>query len=167
MLTGFSWADNNARSNVQPGQWLVVLGAGGGLGSFAVQYARAMGMRVIAIDSGEDKRDLCNKTGAEIFIDFRITKDIAAEVMKTTKHGAHGIVVTAGNKEAYQLAPMLLRPHGTVVAVGLSRDPSVVAGAPPAVLVQKQLNIVGSMVGTLQEADEALDFTARGLVRVS
>jgi Zinc-binding dehydrogenase len=58
------------RSNVRPGQWVVLPGAGGGLGHFAVQYAKAMGMRVIAIDGGDEKRDLCKKLGAEEFIDF-------------------------------------------------------------------------------------------------
>lgn len=58
------------RSEVRPGQWLVLPGAGGGLGHFAVQYAKAMGIRVIAIDGGDEKRELCRKLGAEEFIDF-------------------------------------------------------------------------------------------------
>lgn len=79
------------RSNVKPGQWIVLPGAGGGLGHFGVQYAKAMGMRVIAIDGGDAKRDLCVKQlGAEHFIDFTTTGDIQAEVMKITQHGAHG-----------------------------------------------------------------------------
>lgn len=62
------------RSAVKPGQWIVLPGAGGGLGHFAVQYAKAMGMRVIAVDGGDEKRDLCKKLGAEAFIDFTTTK---------------------------------------------------------------------------------------------
>jgi propanol-preferring alcohol dehydrogenase len=58
------------RSEVRPGQWIVLPGAGGGLGHFAVQYAKAMGMRVIAIDGGEEKRKLCKDLGAEEYIDF-------------------------------------------------------------------------------------------------
>ena len=65
-------------------------GAGGGLGHFAVQYAKAMGMRVIAIDGGDEKRDLCKKLGAEVFIDYTQTKDVTAEVVKITGFGAHG-----------------------------------------------------------------------------
>lgn len=152
------------RSGVKPGQWIVLPGAGGGLGHFAVQYARAMGMRVIAIDGGDAKRDLCKKLGAEAFIDFQQTQDIAAEVMKITTYGAHGVIVTAATKEAYAQAPMLLRPGGTVVVVGLPKDPTVLAGAPPILMALKKLNIVGSVVGTLKDVEEALDFTARGLV---
>lgn len=121
-------------------------------------------MRVIAIDGGNEKRDLCKKLGAEEFIDFQTTKDIAAEVMRITTYGAHAVLVTAASKEAYEGAPGLLRPGGTVVAVGLPTDPTVLAGAPPLMLCLRRLNIVGSVVGTLKDVEEALDFTARGLV---
>jgi len=47
-------------------------------------------MRVIAIDGGDAKRDLCKKLGAEHFIDYTTSKDIPAEVMKLTTYGAHG-----------------------------------------------------------------------------
>lgn len=62
------------------------------------------------------------------------------------------------------MAPQLLRPGGTMVCVGLPSDPTVIAGAPPMLMCLRKLNIVGSVVGTLKDVDEALDFTARGLV---
>ncbi|OQU94375.1 Alcohol dehydrogenase GroES-like domain-containing protein [Cladophialophora immunda] len=153
------------RSSVKPGQWIVLPGAGGGLGHFAIQYARAMGMRVIAIDGGEAKGKLCKELGAEAFIDFQTTKDIAAEIMKITTYGAHGVIVTAATREAYGSAPSFLRPSGTVVAVGLPKDATVVAGAPPIMLALRRLNVVGSVVGSMKDVEEALDFTARGLVK--
>lgn len=124
-------------------------------------------MRVIAIDGGDAKKDLCKKLGAEEFIDFTKVKDTAAEVNRITKYGAHGVIVTAATKAAYETAPALLRPGGTVVAVGLPKDPTVLAGAPPIMLCLRKLNVVGSVVGTLKDVEEALDFTARGLVHVS
>jgi alcohol dehydrogenase, propanol-preferring len=80
--------------------------AGGGLGHFAVQYAKVMvssavpswqcivaevaqGMRVIAIDIGAAKGDFCKKLGAEFYIDFEKTKDVAAAVKEITGAGAH------------------------------------------------------------------------------
>ncbi|CAD0016195.1 unnamed protein product [Aureobasidium pullulans] len=140
------------RSAVRPGQWIVLPGAGGGLGHLAVQYAKAMGK-------------LCKQLGAEHYIDFLSCKDVAAEVMKLTTFGAHGVIVFAATKEAYGSAPNFLRPGGTVVAVGLPKDETIIAGASPLTLVLKRLNIVGSVTGTLKEVEEALDFTARGLVR--
>ncbi len=123
-------------------------------------------MRIIAVDGGDEKRDLCKRLGAEEFIDFTQVKDIPAEVMRITKYGAHGVIVTAATKEAYATAPAFLRPGGTVVAVGLPKDPTIIAGAPPIMLCLRRLNVVGSVVGTLKEVEEALDFTARGLVKV-
>ncbi|EME42252.1 hypothetical protein DOTSEDRAFT_133358 [Dothistroma septosporum NZE10] len=152
------------RSAVKPGQWLVVLGAGGGLGHFGVQYGRAMGMRVIAIDGGEEKGKLCKDLGAEEYIDFTRAEDIPAAVLKLTTYGAHGAIVFAAAAASYKVAPELLRPGGTVVAVGLPVDTSVICGAPPLALALKRLNIVGSVTGTLKDVEEALDFCARDLV---
>ncbi|KAK4863421.1 hypothetical protein LT330_002199 [Penicillium expansum] len=152
------------RSGVKPGQWIVLPGAGGGLGHFAVQYARAMAMRVIAIDGGDQKRDLCLKLGAEEFIDFQTTKDIAAEIKRITTHGAHGVIVTAATREAYALAPSFLRPMGTMVVVGMPKDPTIIAGAAPIAMVMNRLNVVGSLVGSLNDVKEALEFTVRDLV---
>lgn len=152
------------RSQVKPGQWIVLPGAGGGLGHLAIQYAKAMGMRVIAVDGGHEKEKLCLSLGAEHFIDYTTTADLPVEVTRITKYGAHGVIVTAGSREGYATAPSLLRVGGTMVSVGIPADPTVMAGAPPLLLTSKRLNIVGSFTGTLKEVDEALDFTARGLV---
>ena len=57
---------------------------------------RAMGMRPIVVDGGEAKKKLCMEVGAEAFVDFRETKDVAAEVIKIADGvGAHGVLVTA------------------------------------------------------------------------
>ncbi|KAF9737706.1 hypothetical protein PMIN06_002329 [Paraphaeosphaeria minitans] len=153
------------RSGVRPGQWIVIPGAGGGLGHLAVQYAKAMGMRVIAIDGGDAKRNLCLSLGAEKFIDFTSCTDIPAEVRSITKYGAHGVVVISATRQGYEQAPHMLRPQGTMVCIGLPKDGTVIAGAPPILMVLKKLNIVGSVTGTLKDVEECLDFTARGLVR--
>ena len=131
----------------------------------AIHYAKAMGMRVIAIDGGvEKKKKLCLELGAEQFINFT-TKDIPAEVTRITTHGTHGVIVSAGSREDYAVVPQLLQPGGAVVAVGIPSDPTAMAGAPPALLCTKRLNIVGTVTGTLRDVEEALHFTARGLVR--
>lgn len=53
---------------VRPGQTVAIVGAGGGLGSLALQYAKAMGLRVVAIDGGDEKREMCQELGAEVSI---------------------------------------------------------------------------------------------------
>lgn len=141
------------------------MGAGGGLGHLAIQYAKVMGMRIIAIDGGKEKEKLCLSLGAEHFIDYTSTQDIPTEVLRITTYGAHGVAVFATSAQSYATAPFLLRPGGTVVAVGIPTDQTVIAGAPPGFLSMKRLNVVGAVTGTLKQVDEALDFVARGLVK--
>jgi propanol-preferring alcohol dehydrogenase len=155
------------RSGVKPGQWIVIPGAGGGVGHLAVQYAHAMGMRVVAIDTGERKRQLCAELGANVFIDFKTTADTAAEVQKLTEHGAHGVLVIAPSKEAFATAPSFLRAKGTVVVVGLPKDTSILVSVPPIQLTQMELRVVGSFAADKKEVEEAFDLSVRGLVRVS
>jgi alcohol dehydrogenase, propanol-preferring len=80
-----------------------------------------MGMRVIGIDGGDSKRDLCMKLGCTSFIDFTKTSDVTAELMTITQgRGAKGVFVTATSKSAYELAPSLAGIGGKVMCVGLS-----------------------------------------------
>lgn len=107
-------------------------------------------MRIIAVDGGDDKSKLCKELGAEEFIDFTKVKDIPAKVMELTKYGAHGAVVYSAVRQGYETAPNVLRPGGTMVAVGLPKDTDVVAGCPPLMMALKRLNVVGSVTGTLK-----------------
>jgi alcohol dehydrogenase, propanol-preferring len=141
--------------------------------SVGVQYAKAMGMRVIAVDGGDDKKKLClDQLGAEKYIDFQQEKDIPAKVTEMTKvchlyhiqqpfewdryssdlqqYGAHGAIVYSAAASGYAAAPNVIRPGGTVVAVGLPTDTSVIAGAPPVQLALQRKQIVGSVTGTLK-----------------
>jgi len=79
-------------SRLKPGNWVVFPGGGGGVGIQGVQLAKAMGMRAIVIDGGEAKEKLSMEMGAEAFIDFTKTKDIAEEVKRVAGGvGAHGV----------------------------------------------------------------------------
>jgi len=83
-------------SGLKAGQWVVFPGGGGGVGIQGVQIAKAMGMRPIVIDGGDQKAKLAKEMGAEEFIDFTKVKDVAAEVKKVADGiGAHGCIVTA------------------------------------------------------------------------
>jgi propanol-preferring alcohol dehydrogenase len=85
-----------------------------------VQLAKAMGMRVVGVDGGDDKRELCMKLGCEAFVDFTKVKDVAEEVVKICDgKGAHGVFVTATSAEAYRTAPLMRRIAGKVMCIGL------------------------------------------------
>lgn len=94
-------------SGARPGQTVAIVGAGGGLGSFAQQYAKAMGLRVIAIDSGEEKRKMClEQLGAAEFVDFAKSSDVVADVKKATEDGLgpHAVILVAVQEKPFQQA---------------------------------------------------------------
>ncbi|WP_440712631.1 alcohol dehydrogenase AdhP [Gordonia sp. FQ] len=146
-------------SDVRPGQWMVISGVGG-LGHVAIQYARAMGMRVAAVDVHDDKLDLARELGAEVTANAA-TQDPVAVIQEQTG-GAHGVLVTAVSPPAFAQAIGMARRRGTIVLVGL---PPGDFPTPIFDVVLKALTIRGSIVGTRQDMVEALDFYARGLIK--
>jgi propanol-preferring alcohol dehydrogenase len=106
-------------TDTKPGDWVVISGIGG-LGHVAVQYARAMGLHVAAVDIADDKLDLARSLGAEIALNARDV-DPAAELQKLIG-GAHGVVVTTVSKPAFAQAIGMLRRGGTCSLVGLPRE---------------------------------------------
>lgn len=104
--------------------WVVISGSGGGLGHLGIQIAvRNKGYRVIAIDSGAEKRRLSLECGAEAFVDFKTETDVPARVRELTGgEGAHATIVVPGTKEAFEMAPNLVRNMGMIVCVGCPRN---------------------------------------------
>lgn len=145
-------------SEARPGQWVAISGIGG-LGHLAVQYARAMGLRVVAVDVDEPKLALAKRLGAEVVVNAK-QGDVVAAVQWATG-GVHAVLVTAVQPAAFEQAIGLVRRGGTVVLVGL---PPGDFAAPIFDIVLKGLTIRGSIVGTRQDMAEALEFYTRGLV---
>lgn len=151
-------------SQTHIGDWVVIPGAGGGLGHLAVQYAAAMGLRVVAIDTGKEKKELCLKLGAEKWIDFRETKDLVEDIKAATDGlGPHAAIVTAANSSAYEQAVDYLREGGTLMAVGLPGTAKLNASI--FFTVVKSISILGSYVGNRQDAREAIAIAASGKVK--
>jgi len=148
-------------TQTRPGEWVVISGAGG-LGHVAIQYAKAMGMHVAAVDLGPEKMALAEKLGAEIVIDAK-TQDPHTEIQKQIG-GAHGVLVTAVSTIAFKQAIGMLRRGGTCVLNGLPPGEFPVAIFD---LVLNRYTIRGSIVGTRLDLEEALRFAAEGKVRAT
>ena len=145
-------------TEVKPGQWVAVTGIGG-LGHMAVQYAKRMGMRCVAVDVAEDKLALARALGADEVVNAA-EEDPVARITKELG-GVHGVLATAVNTASFQQAVGMLRSHGTMSLVGL---PPGTFPTPVFELVLKRLTVRGSIVGTRQDMVEALDFAGAGLV---
>ncbi|KAF2197630.1 hypothetical protein GQ43DRAFT_483985 [Delitschia confertaspora ATCC 74209] len=143
---------------VKKGEWVVIIGAGGGLGHIGVQIAaRVKGYKVIAIDSGKDKEELCKEMGAEAFVDYA-KDDVINKVKELTDgEGAHAVICVAGSEKAYEQAPSLVRNLGVVVCVGLPPD-TFMFPMSPIQIANRGLIIKGSSTGTSAQMDELLQF---------
>lgn len=149
------------RSAARPGQWVAILGIGG-LGHIALQYARAMGLRVAAVDVSSEKLELARSLGAEVTVNAAEVDPVAA--IHSQIGGAHVSVVTAVAPQAFEQAVRLLRPAGTAVYIGLPGGKSDEIRTSISAVINWELTIRGSNVGTRQDMEEAIAFAARGLV---
>jgi propanol-preferring alcohol dehydrogenase len=148
-----------------PGQWVVISGAGGGVGALGIQYSKAMGYRTIAIDAGKAKEQYCLSLGAEVYIDLIATTDVPSIVReKTGGLGAAAVLVTAGSGKAYQDALKMLGPFGTLVCIGIP-PPSQLVNFHPLLFIDMGIKIIGSAVGSRLDIQEAIAFVERGLVK--
>ncbi|MBD3629841.1 MULTISPECIES: alcohol dehydrogenase AdhP [Cyclobacteriaceae] len=145
-------------TEVRPGQWVAISGIGG-LGHVAVQYAKAMGLHVLAVDVSDDKLNLAKKLGADRVVNGKNPD----EVMNARKEtgGVHGVLVTAVSPVAFRQALDLLRRKGTLVMNGL---PPGSFDLPIFETVLNRYTVRGSIVGSRKDLQEAIDFAMEGKV---
>ncbi len=147
-------------TEARPGEWVAISGVGG-LGHVAIQYAKAMGLRVAALDIAADKLALAKAAGADIAVDAR-SPNAVADILTATGGGAHGVLVTAVSPPAFSQALRVVRRKGTVSLVGL---PPGEFPTPIFDVVLKRITVRGSIVGTRRDLDEAIAFAVAGKVR--
>ncbi|ORY14373.1 hypothetical protein BCR34DRAFT_599154 [Clohesyomyces aquaticus] len=149
---------------VKPGEWVAIVGAGGGLGHIGVQIAaKTKGYKVIAIDGGDEKAKLCKEMGATAFVDY--TKQDIVQAIKdlTNGEGAHAVICVAGSEKAYQQAPDLVRNNGVFVCVGLPPDDFMFPMS-PIQIANRGLIIKGSSTGNNAQMDELLQHALEGKI---
>ena len=143
---------------IQPGQRVAIFGVGG-LGHLAIQIAKMAGAYVFAIDITETKLTLARKLGADKTLNATTSDAIAA--VRAVK-GVHVAMVTSAAKPAYDMAFGSLRRGGTLIVVGVPKEPLTL----PAInMVGGEFRILASSVGTRADVREVLDLAAAGKVR--
>jgi propanol-preferring alcohol dehydrogenase len=147
-------------TEAKPGEWIAISGAGG-LGHLAIQYAKAMGLQVCAVDIDDAKLAHATSRGADFVVNAS-TGDPAAAVKKGTDGGAHGVLITAPSLSAFKQGVGMTRKRGTCVLVGL---PPGEFPVPLFDVVANCITVRGSFVGTRQDMAETLAFAAAGKVK--
>jgi len=147
-------------TQARPGEWVVISGVGG-LGHLGIQYAKAMGLHVCAVDIDDGKLAHAKRLGADVVVNAKDEDPIAA-VKKATGGGAHGVLITAPSLGAFKQGVGMTRKHGTCVLVGL---PPGEFPTPLFDVVANCITIKGSFVGNRRDMAEALAFAADGKVK--
>lgn len=144
-------------TDTKPGDTVVIVGVGG-LGHLAVQYAKSMGLHVIAVDIADSKLALATTLGADMTINAE-NVDPVAELQKGG--GAHGVLVTAVSPQSFSQGVGMLGRGGTMSLVGL---PPGDFPLPIFDTVLSRKTIRGSIVGTRNDLAESIQFAAEGKV---
>jgi len=148
-------------TEAKPGEWVAISGIGG-LGHLAVQYAKAMGLHVAAIDIADDKLQLAKDLGADITVNAKQVDP--GTFLKKETGGMHGVLVTAPSPIAFNQGLSALRRKGILSLNGLP------AGTFDLSIFNTVINgttIRGSIVGTRKDMEEAISFALEGKVKAT
>jgi alcohol dehydrogenase len=146
------------KSGAEAGDTVAILGIGG-LGHMALQYARRMGFRVVAVGRGQDIAKDAQELGAHVYIDT--SQENAGERLKSMG-GAKAIIATIGSPEAVSSLMGGLAPQGSLVLLGAGKDPLPVSMGH---LVVGERSVMGSITGSPYENERTLDFSVLTGVR--
>ena len=128
------------RASLRPGEWVLVHGGAGGVGTAAIQLAKRAGARVIATAGGEEKLRVCEQCGAEAVIDYR-REDFVERVKEIT--GGHGadVVFDPVGGDIFDASTRCLAREGRLLVIGFSsgRIPSIAANR----ILLKNISVVG------------------------
>ena len=146
------------KSGAQAGDTVAILGIGG-LGHMALQYARRMGFKVVAIGRGGDIAQDALALGAHVYVDT-LAEDAAAVLQ--AHGGVQAVITTVASAAAVTALMDGLAPAGRLVVLGAGKDPLLVSSGK---LVVGERGVLGSITGTPYDNEKTLAFSVLAGVR--
>lgn len=150
---------------LQPGQWLAIIGCGG-LGQLAVQYAKAMGFKVIGVDINDDILETARSQGADATFNSRHNSNYIQEAKALMERGpnkgADAVAVFSAATAAYESAPPLVKFGGIIMVVGLPPE-GVTFNALD--IARGTYRVKGDSTGIPKRMKKAVDFAAKHQIK--
>ena len=160
-LTAYGAIKKLKSLRISKGKTIVIIGAAGGLGHYAVQIAKAFGYKVIGVDVGPEKLNFIEKLGADYAIDASEVETFIEEKFG----GIQASVVFAASISAYNLGLKLLRVGGILIGVGMPALSEGTISLTPLDLIMRNLKITGSLTGTVEDMRELVQLAVEGKVK--
>lgn len=152
------------QAGLKKGEWICLVGSGGGLGHLGVQFAKALGLMVIGIDARDEGLELTRSVGCDVVVDARKGKEEAVRQVQevTNGDGADATVMLSDAMDAAALGCAATKMHGLLVQI--AQPPTV--NIPFAELVFRDVRIQGSLICSPNEAREMLKVVAEHNITV-
>lgn len=151
-------------AGLKKGEWIALVGSGGGLGHLGIQFAKALGLKVIGVDARDEGLELSKEAGADVVIDARKGKEfVVGEAQKVTGGtGADASVVISDAQDAAGLACAVTKMHGTAVQIAQPDEVSI----PFAELIFRDIKIKGSLICSPEQSKSMLKCIAEHGIKV-
>lgn len=151
-------------SEAKAGEWLAIVGAGGGLGHLGIQMAKAKGIKVIAVDARDEALELCKKSGADHVLDARKGKEEVVKAVKalTGGEGADATINLSEHETAAPLACAITKMHANMIQIS---QPAMV-NIPFQELVFRDIRVKGSLVAGQEQSQEMLNLVGKFGIKV-
>jgi len=176
MIKGFSIAEAAAlplasltawhmligRAGLQPGETVLIWGAGSGVGSFAVQIAKLHAARVIAVASSDEKLAKAKQLGADMLINHK-TEDVAARVKAFTDGKGVEVVFDHVGTAVWEANWKAIQNGGRWVNCGVTTGKDVSLSLSR--LFSRQITLLGSRMGSHAEFLQILKFAEQGRIK--
>ncbi len=156
-----AWRMLVTKADLQPDEWVLIWGIGGGVATASLAIVKALGARAIVTSSSDDKLARAHELGADATVNHS-TDEVAARVKELTDGGVHVVVETVG-ADTWQKSLAACRPAGRVCVCGATSGPN-----PPANLHRiwwKQLTVYGSTMGTSADFAAVFDLVKSGQIK--
>lgn len=146
------------QAKLKKGEWIALVGSGGGLGHLGIQFAKAHGLQVIALDARDEGLELSKQVGADVIVDVRKgNKAVVEEVHKVTNgQGADATVNISDAMSAAATACAVTKMHGTMIQVAQPETVNI----PFAELVFRDIRVQGSLICAPSESRSMLEMVA-------
>jgi NADPH:quinone reductase-like Zn-dependent oxidoreductase len=153
-----AWRMLVTKAALQPEEWVLIWGIGGGVATAALAIAKALGARCVVTSSSDEKLERARSLGADAVVNHA-GDDVAAQIKAASDGGVHVVVETVG-QATWQTSLSVARPAARICVCGATTGPN-----PPANLHRmwwKQLTIHGSTMGTRQDFEAVFELVKSG-----